>query len=107
MPIALLIGAVVAVHDLSRLRLLWPTRDTRKDAVHVHRVGDEQALEAELLAQQAGHDRRIERRGDRCGVERGNETVKRHHALDAGCDRRAERHELHAVEARADSREPS
>jgi hypothetical protein len=67
--------------------------------VHRHRVREDDSLEAQLLAQQAGEDRPAERRRPSFGrIERGQPDVRGHHGVDARGDRRPERHELHGVE---------
>ena len=58
------------------------------DPLHLERVGEDQPVEAELAAQEAGEDRPADRRGR--VVERGHEQVARHHRLDTGLDRGAE-----------------
>lgn len=84
-----------------RRRGARPNGDARQHAAHVHRVGDEQPLEVELLSQDAGHDRRIERGGHLRAVERGHDAVEGHDPLDARGDRATERHELHGVDVLA------
>ena len=61
------------------------------EAGHVERVGDDDALESELLLEQVGNNRR----GDRghmigVGIERGHRDVCDHHGIDAGRDRSLE-----------------
>jgi hypothetical protein len=63
----------------------------RADRLHLERVGDDEAVVAELTAEQARDDRPAEGRRD--VVELGDEDVGRHDRGDAGGDRAAERPE--------------
>jgi len=73
-----------------------------RDGVHRHRVGVDEAGEADLLPQQIVENRPAERgrRGGR-GVERRQLDVRRHHGADALLDAAPERHELDGLEPRA------
>jgi hypothetical protein len=61
--------------------------------LHLDAVRDDQAVEAELLAEQPGEDPRAER-GGQLRVVRGHHQVTGHHRLHAGGDRGAERPQL-------------
>jgi hypothetical protein len=70
------------------------------DGVHDQGVGEKQALEAQLLAQQVGHQPVRERRGQARGVDAGEAHMGRADGIDTRGDRRPERHQfdgLHAV----------
>ena len=54
-----------------------------QDRAHVQVVGHDEAIEAKLVAQEAGDDARGERGGVFRGLERGIPTVADHHAIDA------------------------
>ena len=62
-------------------------REHLRDGVHAHRVRVDEAVEAQLAAQQAGDDRSAQR-GRRLGrrVERGHLDVRDHPGVGAGGD---------------------
>ncbi len=75
-----------------------------RDAAHFKRVGDDDAFESQLLAQNAGQDFG-RKRGGRVGiVKRGDGDVRGHHRIDAVLDGGAERHELHLLQPLAVAR---
>ena len=61
---------------------------TIAQAAHLEPVGYGETLEAELIAQQAGHDPGADRRGQ--VVECGGHDVRAHDGAHPGCDRRLE-----------------
>ena len=70
-----------------------------RKATHVHGVGDDEALEAELMTQHVEHDGRRERgRTLRDGVECRCGEVPDHHAADTLGDESAEGHEVDLFE---------
>jgi hypothetical protein len=72
------------------------------DRAHSQRVGDHQALEAELIAQQAGENRGRKRRRQFLGWrQRRHGDVSRHDGVHAGFDGGAERHQFQCVQAGA------
>ena len=84
-------------------------RVTRRDAAHVHRVGDDQAPITKLFAQQPGQNLGGEgRRNVRVGLYCGNGKMARHDRADARRNRGAERRQLERLKplaARADHRQ--
>ena len=64
------------------------------DALHPQRVGDDHPVEAELAAQDAGHDRVRQGRGVAGRVELGHHQVTRHDRADARLDRVPERRSI-------------
>ena len=72
-----------------------------RHAGHVERVGDDQPVEAERVAQDAGEDVGGDgARPELAEVDPGQRDVRRHHDVHARGDRRAERHQLDRVEPR-------
>ena len=75
-------------------------RPGRTHARHVHRVGDHQAAEAQLAAQQLGRHR-LRQRGRRAArIERRHGDVAQHHRVDTRLDRAPERQQLDRVQPR-------
>ena len=72
------------------------------DRGHVQRVGEQDAVEAEVAAQHLRHEIGRQRRGRRPRAQdRGRGDVGRHHGINAFVDRPAEGDEFEAVEPRA------
>ena len=69
--------------------------DPGRDRLHVEGVGDDHAVEAEVVAQQAEQDRA---QGGRLGVVRREDDVRGHHAPHAGLDDRPERRQVALAE---------
>ena len=67
-------------------------RPPRRDRLHLHVVGEDDAVEVQLVAQDVGDDA-ARQRGGPLRVERGHEHVRRDDGADARRDRGFERHE--------------
>ena len=72
------------------------------NAVHIHCVGDDDALEAELILQQTGADV-VGKSGDTVGIglKRRHEEMADHHCIDACGDGSTEGRQLNLIEALA------
>jgi hypothetical protein len=76
-------------------------RPCRAHPRHLHGIGHDEAVEAELGAEQVGGHRSGQRRRRVGRVEGGDRDVPRHHRVDSRRHRAAEGQQLHGVEARA------
>ena len=70
-----------------------------RDRAHPHRIGEHKPVEADLLPQELVDDSVAEGRGRRGGhLDRRQDDVRGHHAVNAGRDPAAKRSQLHTVE---------
>ena len=67
--------------------------------LHVHRVGNDESVELQRVAQHAGEDLGRYGGGHALRIQRGDGHVRGHHGVDSFVDRRAKRHQFQAVDA--------